>query len=159
MKRTSRLNYNDEGSTRAERESEGYVATEPQTRTMTAEEFERFVGEPGTCCELVDGEVVEMPPPGGTRADHVSRGLPARSVRGTAPPWCHLRGRDRGHPGELPAGRSGARFGVYRQRSSHRSRHSGWLRPHRAGVRRRSRFAPRQRATSRAGSIPGFGPA
>lgn len=65
MKRTSRLNYNDEGSTRAERESEGNVATEPQTRTMTAEEFERFVGEPGTCYELVDGEVVEMPPPGG----------------------------------------------------------------------------------------------
>lgn len=45
------------------------MATESQTRTMTAEEFESFVGEPGKCWELVDGEVVEMSPPGGVHGE------------------------------------------------------------------------------------------
>lgn len=45
------------------------VATEAKPQRMTIEEFEQFTGEPDKRYELVDGEIVEMSPPGGVHGE------------------------------------------------------------------------------------------
>src|SRR5258708_7380598 len=45
------------------------MAVEQATRRMTAEEFEQFEGELDKRYELVDGELIEMPPAGGQHGE------------------------------------------------------------------------------------------
>lgn len=45
------------------------MATESTTKPMTAEEFQCFIGEPDKRYELVDGELIEMSPPGGEHGE------------------------------------------------------------------------------------------
>ena len=45
------------------------MATESQLKPMTAEEFFRYAGEPGKRFELVDGELIEVSPPGGQHGE------------------------------------------------------------------------------------------